>query len=115
MLVLLRLSLGAPTTEEQQQIDQIATYLKERKLPYMLQANQGDFELQQISIGDVVAEVDSTELEAFIAFLRDSKVERSQICFVYQLDYLRGDGQDIRQAFPYNMTLNKFSECFNGR
>jgi hypothetical protein len=116
MLILLKLSLERATIEEREQIKRITAYLKEHKYPYMIQANEEDCEVFPISLGNIVTEIDTeTEFEEFIGFLRDCEVERTQICMVYQLDYLRGDGEDIHACFPFNMKIDRFISELSGQ
>ena len=108
MLILLKLSVGAPTDKEQQQIDKITAFLKENNQPYMVQGNQGDYEVPEISLGNIIAEID--DAQAFIAFLAQTNVEKHQICIIPKISYIRGDGKELCEIFPYKMTLNEFTQ-----
>lgn len=116
MLILLKLTFVQATEEEKKQIEKISAFLKENKHPYMLQANQGDYEVNDIGLGNVIAEIDAiNELEQFVIFLRDLGVERHQICIVDQVAFVRGDGKRLYDYFPFNMSLNHFTSEFLGK
>jgi hypothetical protein len=111
MLILLKLSTGAPTNEEQQQIEKITTYLKENKQPYMIQVNQGESEVPEISLGNILTEVGfPDDAEQFIGFLARLGVPKHEICVINQVSFMRGDGKQLYDYFPFNMSLNEFTQ-----
>ena len=100
MLILLKLSTGAPTNEEQQQIEKITTYLKENKQPYMIQVNQGESEVPEISLGNILTEVGfPDDAEQFIGFLARLGVPKLNLR--YQSGIFYAWGWKINSLFPF--------------